>query len=136
MKARRHSFGEHVGEVLLQMEAPTIRVLFEEAGLALAELLAESVEDRSIGTEERVDLEERDHGALLVAWLNELIFRSERTKLVYDDLRVDVRGTRLAAAIRGHRPRRARTAVKAATMHDVHVDEGQDGFSASVVLDV
>jgi SHS2 domain-containing protein len=136
MKPRRHWFGEHVGEIRVDAEAPTLRELFEEAGRALAELLAERVEGGSAGEKERVDLEERDRSALLVGWLNELIFRSEMTKLVYDDLRVEIEGARLAAAIRGHRPTRARTAVKAATMHDVRIDESPDGFSASVVLDV
>jgi SHS2 domain-containing protein len=136
MKPRRHWFGEHVGEIRVRAEAPTLHELFEEAGRALAELLAEGAEDGSVSTRERVDLEERDPSALLIGWLNELIFRSERTKLVYDDLCVEITGARLAAAIRGHRPIRARTAVKAATMHDVHIDETPDGFSASVVLDV
>ena len=133
----RHSFGEHVGEVRLRVEAPTLRELFEETGRALAELSADVSHDAAPAAEERVEIAARDRDALLVAWMNELVFRAETRKLVYDDLRVDpVDDTTLRATICGRRPLRVRTAVKAATMHDLRVEEDADGFAASVVLDV
>ncbi len=42
----------------------------------------------------------------------------------------------LEAEIRGKGVPEVRTLVKAATLHEVHVSEGPDGASASVVLDV
>lgn len=137
MKALQHAFGEHVGEVILRVEAPTVSELFEETARALAELGADISPESAVGLEEHVEITSTDREALLVDWLNELVFRSETRKLVYDDVRVHrIDGTSLAATIRGKSPIRVRTAVKAATMHNLHVDEDADGFAASVVLDV
>jgi len=137
MLAPRHLREEHVGEVRLRIEAPTLGELFEESGRALAELSAEVAPGAGLGAEERVELRARDTAALLVAWLNELVFRSETRKVVYDDLHVDrVDATSLVARIRGREPASSRTAVKAATMHGVRVEASPHGFVAAVVLDV
>lgn len=128
---------EHVGEIRLRVEAATLGEVFEESGRALAELSAEVGSKKGSPVEERVEVRARDREALLVAWLNELIFRSETRKLVYDDLHVEsVDGHSLVATVRGREPVGARTAVKAATMHDLQVEATPGGFTAVVVLDV
>jgi SHS2 domain-containing protein len=133
----RHSFGQHVGEVSVCVEAPSLRELFEESGRALAELSAEVEPDAVANAEEQVELDARDREALLVAWLNELVFRSETRKLVYDDLTVNlIDDAKLSAVIRGRLPRTVRTAVKAATMHDLHIVAFADGLRVTIVLDV
>ncbi len=135
--APHHALEEHVGEVRLRVEAPTLGEVFEESGRALAKLSAEVGPEASHRVEERVELRARDPEALLVAWLNELIFRSETQKLVYDDLRVErVDDGSLVATVRGRQAAGTRTAVKAATMHDVRVEASPGGFAAVVVLDV
>ncbi len=137
MRRPRHWSEEHVSEVCLRVEAATQRELFEEAGRALAELSADVAPEEAFHAEERVELRARDRGALLVAWLNELIFRSETRKLVYDGLSVQqVDDTSLVALVRGREPKSPRTAVKAATMHGVRIEQAANGFTAAVVLDV
>ena len=69
--------------------------------------------------------------------MNELVYRFELTGEMPIDVHVDAIGEReLSATIHGARIGRARTLVKAATMHDVRIEEQEDGLSASVVLDV
>jgi SHS2 domain-containing protein len=137
MRAPHHTYEEHVSEVRLRIEARSLRELFEEAGRALAELSAEADAEATLGVEERIELSARDTEALLVAWLNELIFCSETRKLVYDALRVEhVDDRSLVATVRGRAPSAARTAVKAATMYDVRIEESPEGFAATIVLDV
>jgi SHS2 domain-containing protein len=131
-----HTREEHVGELRLGVRAPTLPALFMEAGRGLAEVLVED----PIGTprlDEKVSLRARDRDALLVAWLDELIFRAETRGRVYGAFRIDrLTDHVLEGAIGGQEPQTWRTAVKAATFHGLHIDEGPDGFSASVVLDV
>ncbi|QDE70348.1 MULTISPECIES: archease [Myxococcus] len=100
----------------LRISGTGLPELFEEAGYALAAA---------------------DTEALLVDWLNELIARSDLTKRVYTDLVVDALQERsLRAHIRGVSPPVLKTAVKAATFHGLELHEHDDGFTATVVLDV
>jgi SHS2 domain-containing protein len=133
----RHSFQEHTSEVRLRVEAETIEELFEESGRALAELIAEPSAGASRGPEKHIELHARDQDALLIEWLNELVFRAETEKLVYDQLKVSrIEGGNLAATLRGHEPKGSRASVKAATMHDVRIERTNEGLSASFILDV
>ena len=58
----------------------------------------------------------RDREALLVAWLNELVARTEIDHVLYRDVAIDdVTATRLDARIRGVPFSETRTAVKASS---------------------
>ena len=129
-------FEEHVGEVSLRIEAPSLARLFEEAALALCELTA-GTNLVATGPYEEVVVNAPDREALLVEWLNELVYRSEARKCVYPSVRVDrIDDCSLSASLCAVEPRVIRTAVKAATMHDLEVRRVGDGWTARVVLDV
>jgi SHS2 domain-containing protein len=133
-----HSFEEHIGEVRLWLRADALPELFAEAGRALAELMTDSPSaPRADAPSEDVVVRARDREALLVEWLNELIYRSEMSKKIYTELDVERLDEReLHAKIRGIDATDLRTAVKAATLHDVRIEEREGSLSASVVLDV
>lgn len=136
-RASRHRFDEHTGEVRLWLEAPTLPALLAEAARALAALMAEPGGERAPSHPERVRVCGRDRAALLVAWLNELVFLSETRQRIYSDAEIEsVSDREIRATVRGFEPAALRTAVKAATLHDARVDAGPDGFTACVVLDV
>jgi SHS2 domain-containing protein len=130
------SFEEHTGELRVRLSAPTFEGLLVEAGRALAELLADE-EPGGLQEAERVAFEDVDRAALLVHWVDELIFLSETRKRIYSDFRVlSATEREVVAEVRGWPATRVRTAVKAATFHGLKVVAGPDGFSAEVVLDV
>lgn len=131
-----HAFQEHTGEVRLRIEAASIQELFVEAARALAELVGTpSHEVPRVWRHVTVDA--RDREALLIAWLDELIARTEIDQLRYGEVAIDeLTPQRLRARIRGLPIAEPRTAVKAATLHGVRIDSGPDGASATVVLDV
>ena len=136
MKAR-HWFEEHTSEVKLVAVAPTLAELFVEAARGVAELLAEDLAVRPEGPTESVELHARDVEALLVDWLNEVIFLSETRKRVFSEIQVDhASETEFAATLRGFEPQVIKTAVKAATLHGARVEKHEGGYRASVVLDV
>lgn len=140
--AAQHSFEDHTSEVRLCVTAETLAAVFEEAGRALGELMLDGPPRASPGPAEEVHVVAPDRAALLVCWLNELIFLSETRKQVYVDFHVDsVSETALHARVRGVFPDVLRTAVKAATLHDVVFEEsasaeGSSSYAAKVVLDV
>jgi protein archease len=131
-----HGFEEHTGEVQLRVEAGSLRELFEEAARALAELAHEGP-TRPTQPEETVSVRASDREALLVEWLNELVFLSETRRRVYPSVHVDeLTDTTLKATVCGFETEEIRTAVKAATLHEVCVHEREGRWTANVVLDV
>lgn len=131
-----HAFEQHTGEVKVRLDAANIAELFAEAARALCDLLGVA-RDEAPGAWQQVSLTGRDREALLVAWLNELVARTEIDHALYRDVAIDdVTATRLDARIRGVPFRETRTAVKAATLHGLRIASGPDGASATLVLDV
>ena len=133
----RHRFVEHTGELELRVEAPTLAALLEEGARALAEVMAEDASGPPTASLERVEVAASDREALLVAFLNELVYRGEVNKCVYHEARVDrADDRRVEATLRGRTPSSPRTAVKAATWHRLRVRQTPAGLEATVVLDV
>lgn len=136
MRPPHHSFEEHTGEVAVLLESPTLEGLFVEAASALAELLS-GEPPRPSSEPERVELQTSDLEALLVEWVNELIFLSETRKKVYSAFELERLSEReLVAQVRGGEPETIKTAVKAATFHRLRIVQGPQGYSATLVLDV
>jgi len=133
-----HTFEEHVGEVRMRVDAPSRAELLAEAGRALAQLSVGSEELPSANeSPETVELQAIDPTALLVDWLNELLFRSETQLKIFVEFSFDRLADReLRASMRGVRVDELRTVVKAATLHDLEFEEQPDGIFATLVLDV
>jgi len=137
MYAASHRFEEHTGEVQVHLQAPDLAALYREAGLALAELMAPGASCPDQAETEEIMLEARDTAALLVEFIDELIFRVDTTRRVYAGVEIDhADGSSLRARVRGCVPEAFKTAVKAATFHDLEVREDAEGCSARLVLDV
>ena len=131
-----HAFEQHTGEVKVRLEANQLSELFVEAARALCELLGSPTADAP-SEWKRVTVIARDRDALLVAWLNELVARTEIDHLLYREVAItDLTEQRLDATIRGVPFRETRTAVKAATFHGLQIALAPTGASATVVLDV
>ncbi len=86
-------------------------------------------------------VEAADREALLVAWLNELLYVHEVEKFVAADFAIkELTDTRLQAEVWGERMDRVRHPlighVKAATYHLLHVRPSDGGWEAQVILDV
>jgi SHS2 domain-containing protein len=88
-----------------------------------------------------ISIESIDNDALLVDWLNELVYLLYAERAFYSEFRfvelgdghliAQCSGGHLAAG--GHQIHRE---VKAATHHMVHISKADDGYTARVVLDV
>jgi SHS2 domain-containing protein len=135
--AAAHEFEDHASELQMRLEAPTFAELLAEAGRALAEVLGGPAFSNHLGPYLSVHLRAPDRSALLVEWLNELIFRAETERQIFTDFRIErVSDQELSASIRGPEVELNQTPVKAATMHKVAILEEPGGLRATVVLDV
>src|SRR5512146_2758150 len=80
-----HEFEEHRSELQLRVDAVSLAGVFAEAARAVAQLM-HGAPDETLGpVSQDVVLEAPDREALLVDWLNELVFRSEVAKAVFTD---------------------------------------------------
>lgn len=133
----RHSFEEHRSELEVRIDAPSLKELFAEAGRALAEVMRGTALQPPRGWSEEVVVSAADRAALLVEWLNELVLRSEISKVLFTRFEIThLSDRRLVAAIRGTRVERLRNPVKAATYHGLSISERAGGVTARVILDV
>lgn len=136
MGQARHAFREHIGEVRIQLDAPTVPELFAEAARAFAELVSRQV-PAARGPGERVVLTGRDREVLLVALFDELVFRAEVEGAIYPELEIVRLGPReLEANLRRAPDVEPVLHVKAATFHDLAIRETAEGATATIVLDV
>jgi len=114
--------------------------LFARAAAVLADLLyePERIEERE--SRERM-LQGTDAESLLVVWLNELIVLRETEDFLWRRVEVDLGAdlllrARLAGEVFDPSRHRPRTALKAATYHELKLRETPGGFEAQVIFDV
>ena len=131
-----YGWGEHVGELRLEVEAATERDVFVDAARAFGELVAGEQAPAGPTLVREVAAGGADRALQLVGWLEELVFLAETEgfmpeavealELGQDEVRGRVRGRH------GSPPH----LVKAVTLHELRFEAGPEGWSASVVLDV
>jgi SHS2 domain-containing protein len=132
----RHAFEDHVSEVRVRLEASSFEELTEEAARAFAELVADHV-TQAEDDPEPVILRGRDREGLLVALLDELVYRADAEGRVFPRVEVTRRSDReLDVVLHPARGAQLRSPVKAATYHDLVVRDTADGVTATIVLDV
>ncbi len=125
---------EHTAELELAVEAASEQEVFGDAADAFGRLI--EVEDGGDPARHEVELEAPDLGALLVDWLEELIFLADTASFVPDRVAtLELRDYRLKAVVEGRRTT-FDPLVKAATYHKLEFRNDQGRWYARVVLDV
>jgi SHS2 domain-containing protein len=133
---------EHTADLGLRIFATDLPDLFQTAGEALFDVIVANRGDVQVVETELVCLTAEATEDLLVEWLNELIYRSETRHRVYTrfDVTLDLNGRRLEATIGGELIDRGRHVfdheVKAATRHELSVQQVGGGWVAEVIVDI
>lgn len=130
---------DHTADVGIHAHGETLGEVFAQSALGMFSIISDLqyVHERE---SRQVEVEAPDREALLVAWLNELIYLSAVEGLLFRRFQVlDVEDTRVRALCHGERFDRGRhrmnTEVKAATYHMLEVYE-DDHWHAHVILDI
>jgi tRNA nucleotidyltransferase (CCA-adding enzyme) len=131
---------EHAADIGVRGYGPTLESAFEQAALALTAVITEpaGVVPRD-GIE--IGCEAQDDEALLVAWLNALVYEMAVRRMLFGRFRVAIRNHRLTARAEGeamsverHRPA---VEIKGATYTALCVRPvGDEGWLAQTVVDV
>jgi SHS2 domain-containing protein len=132
-----HRFVDHTSEIGLQVQAATFGELLAEAARGLARLMLREVPAEAAGETRDFEVSAHDREALLVDWLNEILFVAETGLWIPLEIEVlEATDTRIRARARGVTVELSPSMVKAATFHGLEVVETADGLSAEVILDV
>jgi SHS2 domain-containing protein len=132
-----HERREHTSEIELHLRAGSWGDLLSEAGRALSEVQLAGADCLLGGPVRSLRVTAPDREALLVDWLNELIFLADIDRWVAMDFSIDlVNDTEVRARASGVTLEWAPSRAKAATLHGLRVESVPGGLEANVILDV
>jgi len=131
---------DHTADLGIRVAAGTLEKLFENAGLALFDLLTDLGKVRP-AARYTISVEAENQEGLLVQWLRELLYRFFGEKTVFCRLEVThLTQASLSAVCWGERvnPDRHvfRTEIKAVTYHALRVARTEAGWTAEVIFDI
>ncbi len=127
---------EHTADWSLRVWASTREALFVDAAQGMYALAGAQA---APGADERhtMECQAEDYEALLVAWLQEWLYRTEMLGQVFEAFHVDrLSPTRLSGGAVGRPAGRLDKLIKAVTYHNLKIDPTAEGFEATIVLDV
>jgi len=127
---------EHTADLAIKAYGRDMKELFANAACGMFALMAEPSLEEPIHRRE-VSLEAMDYEGLLVDWLNELIYLHEVERETYSQFAIKtISPTKLKAHVIGGPTKRKTKAIKAATFHDLKIEETANGLVATIVFDV
>ncbi len=131
---------DHTADVAVRAWGATAEDVFAQAAGAMFSLICDPLTvDVTESVDVRVEAEQRD--LLLAAWLNELIYLFEARRVLFTEFEIlELDDTHLMARVSGEALDPARHVlcggVKAATLHQLSLQQDAAGWHAFVILDV
>ena len=128
---------DHIADWAIEVWGQDLAALFEHAAVALFEMQGADLTAEPtvtvVASCQGMDLE-----TLLVAWLNELLYLSEMNDALFTRFQVAIAGDlepTLTASVRGVPGRGHLAHVKAITYYHLTVEQGAEGWRATVTFD-
>ena len=134
------NFIEHTADMGLEAQADSLAAVFEEMARGLVGMIYGNSPVREM-LEEEVVVRADDPVELMVAWLNEIVYRIEMDDLVVREVVINtVDDNGLHATLTGERFDAGRHSVerqvKSVTYHQACLEERPDGWYARVYVDL
>jgi SHS2 domain-containing protein len=126
---------EHTADWGLEVWAPDLPELMEEAARGLFELMGVVVSEES-RCHRQLEIGADDREQLLVSFLEELLFIAESEDLAFDGFLLNLVGTNLLARLEGGFIVSRTKEVKAVTYHKLEISETKRGLKTSIIFDV
>jgi len=129
---------EHTADVGVRAEASSLQECFRQMTLGLLEISGTYRPDN--GDKIDISVEADDLGALLVYWLEEVLYLQDSADALVTDVTVNDVGTDAAVGSVSIAPRGNEvlegTAVKAITYHQLSVVRTEEGWAATAFFDI
>jgi SHS2 domain-containing protein len=126
---------DHTADRAFRVRGRDLAELFTNAALALAAVQAAI--GKVAGAAREVEVAGIDREALLVNWLNEILYLQEQYRQAYSRFEVlSISEQQLRARLHGVPYVTARTLIKAVTFHGLELRHSHRGWEATVVIDI
>ena len=127
---------EHTADIAIRVWGRDLAELFANAAYGMAcQLGSTDSGDRNV--EHLVELQAYDTETLLVSWLGELLYLSEREESIFANFDVlEITPTRLRAIAQGGPIGEHRQHIKAVTFSDLEIVRTKVGYETMIVFDV
>ncbi|MCX5997229.1 MAG: archease [Chloroflexi bacterium] len=137
---RRFDITNHTADIGITAYGKDLADLMSNAAYGMLTLIVEPETVKSTVTG-KIELEELDDVALLVEWLNALLYEMDVNRLLFKEFDIVVTGqTKLAAVCRGERldlaRHRLKREVKAATYHNLRIVNEKGIYIARIIFDI
>lgn len=131
---------EHTADIGFRARAETLPGLFEEAATALLAIALE-LEDIAPASPYPIAAAGEDREALLVNWLNEVLYWLDGSRIAMCRFQVEQLTSRSVTGKGWGEPHdpsrhRARVIVKGVTYHQLKIEQSPRGWCAEVYLDI
>jgi len=140
LKDKDYELIEHTADIGIRITSPTLECLFQEAALALFNIIAEKKTKRCLPRKEvRIHQKAEFLDELFVNWLNELLSLSAAKGLIFDEVEINkitansIDAVAVGAAIKHYL---INTEIKAATYHNLKIENKGAHWQAEVIFDV
>jgi len=134
---RRYEEIEHTADLAIKAYGRDIKELFANAAYGMFSAMGIDLEAIKPTLRREVRLEAPDREALLVDWLNELLYLHETEGEIYADFDIHALSeTELRANIMGTKGNGAKIVIKAATFHNLEIARMEDGYAVTITFDV
>ncbi|HDN97651.1 MAG TPA: archease [bacterium] len=134
---KKFEFISHTADVGVKVYGETIEELFENSGKALFEIMAPVCED--VKVKEKVSVEGESYEELLVKFLNELIYLSEKKSLKGEEFKIKIErknnSLRLDGEVSGRKIKGVEREVKAATYHNLKIEKDRE-YNCIIIFDL
>jgi len=133
---KRYEEIAHTADLAMRAYGRDMKELFANAAYGMFSLMADLSAIAPV-VQRRVHLQAPDQEALLVDWLNELLYLHEAEGEVYCSFDIQALSpTELSATVRGEKTEEVTKVIKAATFHDLKITRTEDGYAVTITFDV
>jgi SHS2 domain-containing protein len=130
-----HREVEHTADWGLEVWAPDLPGLMEEAARGMFELMGVEVSEDS-RCHRQLEIGADDREQLLVSFLEELLFIADSEELAFDGFMLHLVDTNLLARLEGGGIVSRSKEIKAVTYHNLQIKESKRGLKTSIIFDV
>ncbi len=126
---------DHTADWAFRAFGKDLKELYANAAYALFAL--EGALDAQSTLTREIHVEGIDREALLVNWLSELLFQQETKRETYQKFDItQLTDTELEATVHGAQTQPITKFIKAVTYHDLKIEQTENGWQATIVVDV
>ena len=134
---------EHTADIGIRVKGKELKELLKNAAVAMFDLIAEKkpqATNHKSGAKKIIVKQKADNlDELFINWLNELLSLSATKEIIFEDFKVNkLEENKLQASVSGSdiKNYKVNTEIKAATYHQLKIEQINGDWQAEVIFDV